>query len=162
MSKPVKIKLTVSADNLYNTISSGQMPKSTIDANCWMSDDNNGSSPNGKIEDFTSQVYLDKDVIWNGAVKFPKGADKGYDIGINSVVYESSSTDPSDVDFFDDTTIAGKPAGKNATVTAKVKNNSGLVGKHDVYRINFSIYPPDSKNPVHGPYPIDPKLRGNP
>ena len=158
---PIKITLTVEAASLYGANLSPNVPSTTIDNACTLKDDNPndpGSSPTGKIEDFTSQVYIDNNVTWVGEVKDKNGVDKGYSVAIDSIVYEPKDDDKN---FFSDTTINGS-GGRSGNVIAKVNKDNSLIGKLDIYRINFSIYPPGSGNSnARGPFPIDPKLQGN-
>lgn len=146
-SKPVTITLHVrDAATLFEA---GQ---SAVDAQCYLSDTNNGSTPNGKVEDFVSDVYIAKKVTWDGAP-----TTSGYSVAITSIVYENLGTD---VNFFDNGTLIGEPVGgKNSKVKDKqVKNETNLVGKTDVYTIHFQVF---SGNTPSTPLKIDPKLRGN-
>ena len=145
MGQKVEIELTVDASSLYALTNPSQQQ---VDSNCSLSDDNNGSS-NGTIEDFTSNVYLDKDVKWKG-----KTSDDDYSVSIDSIVYESNDDD---VNFFNDTTINGT-GGHDGTVTSKVKNDNSLTGKEDDYTINFSVY---YKKANAKSFSIDPKLKAN-
>ncbi|PWA09164.1 hypothetical protein [Flavobacterium laiguense] len=149
MSKNVEIKLIVDASSLYAMKDPTQKE---VENACKLEDNNNGNSPNGTIDDFTSQVYLDKEVKWKGKTK-----DNGYSIAIDCITYEPKTKDPNDEDFFDETVINGS-GGKNGEVNAKVKNNKKLIGKIDVYSINFSSHNHDSSSYS---FHIDPKLLGN-
>jgi len=145
MPKPVVITLTVQAETLYNKVNPTQ---AEIDACCSLSDNNGGTG--SPIEEFTSPVFINNNVRWVGAT-----SDQGWTIAIDSIVYEPDTTD---VDFFDSTTISGS-GGRSGNVNANVKNDPALIGNHDQYKINFSVY----KSPnEHKPFPIDPKLRVNP
>jgi hypothetical protein len=150
MSKNVEIKLTVAASSLYAMKDPSQKE---VENACALEDNNNGNSPKGTIDDFTSNVYLDKGVKWKG-----KSKDKGYTIAIDSITYEPKTKDPNDQDFFDNTIIVGS-GGNNGEVNAKVKNDKKLIDKLDVYTINFSIHNHDSSS---FSFHIDPKLLGNP
>lgn len=147
MGKKVEITLNVQASSLYGMSNPSQ---SDIDGKCSLSDDNSGSSPNGTLEDFLSNVYINQDVKWKGLT-----VDQGYSVAIDSIVYERQSND---VNFFDTTTIGGT-GGRSGNVTAKVKNDSGLVNQIDQYTINFSVY--DDGNSSKS-FSIDPKLAANP
>lgn len=142
----VTITLNVQANTLWNIPNPTQ---AQIDGCCSLSDDNNGNSPNGTIEDFTSQVNVNQNVRWVGV-----SADNGYTVAINSISYENDGTD---VDIFNNPIIGGS-GGRSGNVNANVQNNNSLVGLHDDYTISFSIYdtPTNSKT-----YPIDPKLQVN-
>lgn len=154
--RPVVIKLTVSASNLAAISNPNSLQ---ISANCWLFDDKPGRPPYvGTNEDFTSDVYLGKEVTWRGVTSDPNGADRGYSIAIYSIVYEPNSSDPNDVSFFP-SPLMGKP-GRTGDASTTIPNDSNIVSKHDIYRINFYIYKPGDNNPL-GPYPIDPKLQGN-
>lgn len=144
MGKKVEIQLDVNASTLYGI---SDPSKGQIDSNCTISDDNNGSSPNGTLEDFTSEVYLDNDVKWKG-----KSLEDDYSVSIDSIVYESKD---GDVNFFNDNTIEGS-GGHDGTVMSKVKNDNSLKGKVDDYTINFSIW---YKKANPKTFPIDPKLQ---
>ena len=150
MGKKVEITLTVDAATLFGLSNPSQ---SQVDAECSISDDNSGNSPTGKNEDFTSQVYLNNDVKWKGMT-----SDQGYSVAIDSIVYESESSNPNDVDFFDVTTINGS-GGRSGNATAKVKNDNLLNGKIDEYTINFSVY---NQQGTSKSFSIDPKLAANP
>ena len=143
----VKITLNVQANALWNMTNPTQ---AQIDSCCSLSDDNNGNSPNGTLEDFTSQVNVNKNVKWVGATN-----DRGYTVAINSISYEAEGDD---VNIFANDTIYGS-GGRSGNVNANVKNDNSLVGLHDDYLISFSIYdtPTDSKT-----FTIDPKLQVNP
>lgn len=143
----VKITLNVQASTLWNIPNPTQ---AQIDGCCSLTDDNNGNSPNGTLEDFTSQVNLNKNVKWSGTT-----GDSGYTIAIDSIVYENEGDD---VNIFNSITIGGS-GGRSGNVNANVLNESSLVGLHDDYTINFSIYdtPTDCKS-----FSIDPKLQVNP
>lgn len=147
MGKKVEITLNVQASSLYGMSNPSQ---SDIDGKCSLSDDNSGSSPNGTLEDFLSNVYINQDVKWKGLT-----VDQGYSVAIDSIVYERQSND---VNFFDTTTIGGT-GGRSGNVTAKVKNDPGLVNQIDQYTINFSVY--DDGNSSKS-FSIDPKLAANP
>ncbi|MNF72090.1 hypothetical protein D3C85_746530 [compost metagenome] len=147
MGKKVEITLNVQASSLYGMSNPSQ---SDIDGKCSLSDDNSGSSPNGTLEDFLSNVYINQDVKWKGLT-----VDQGYSVAIDSIVYERQSND---VNFFDTTTIGGT-GGRSGNVTAKVKNDSSLVNQIDQYTINFSVY--DDGNSSKS-FSIDPKLAANP
>lgn len=147
MGKKVEITLNVQASSLYGMSNPSQ---SDIDGKCSLSDDNSGSSPNGTLEDFLSNVYINQDVKWKGLT-----VDQGYSVAIDSIVYERQSND---VNFFDTTTIGGT-GGRSGNVTAKVKNDSSLVNQVDQYTINFSVY--DDGNSSKS-FSIDPKLAANP
>jgi uncharacterized protein YraI len=143
----VVITLNVQANTLWNIQNPTQ---AQIDSCCSLTDDNNGNSPNGTIEDFTSQVNLAKNVRWVGVSN-----DNNYTVAIDSITYEA---DGSDVNAFDTTIVAGS-GGRSGNVNANVRNDNGLVNQHDDYLIRFSIYdtPTNFKS-----YPIDPKLHINP
>ncbi|MNE12953.1 hypothetical protein D3C80_1057760 [compost metagenome] len=147
MGKKVEITLNVQASSLYGMSNPSQ---SDIDGKCSLSDDNSGSSPNGTLEDFLSNVYINQDVKWKGLT-----VDQGYSVAIDSIVYERQSND---VNFFDTTTIGGT-GGRSGNVTAKVKNDSSLANQIDQYTINFSVY--DDGNSSKS-FSIDPKLAANP
>lgn len=144
MGKKVTITLNVNASALYALVNPTQ---SQIDNCCSLSDDNAGSSPNQKIEDFESTVYINNDVKWQGET-----VDSGYSVAITSIVYEPNVNN--DVDFFDSPTINGT-GGRTGNVTAKVKNDPNLLNKLDVYTINFSVYASGNNSK---PFHIDPKL----
>lgn len=147
MGKKVEITLNVQASSLYGMSNPSQ---SDIDGKCSLSDDNSGSSPNGTLEDFLSNVYINQDVKWKGLA-----VDLGYSVAIDSIVYERQSND---VNFFDTTTIGGT-GGRSGNVTAKVKNDSSLVNQIDQYTINFSVYNDGNSSKS---FSIDPKLAANP
>ena len=65
-AKPVKITLNVRDAALLFEVG-----ESEVDTQCYLSDDNLGSTPNEKVEDFVSEVYLTKKVTWDGATTTP-------------------------------------------------------------------------------------------
>lgn len=156
VSKKVKITLTVNASVLYGLPS--PVTQSQIESNCTLSDDNNGRIPaNGKIEDFTSTVYINQDVEWDGDVTDKNGTNKGYNVSIESIVYDATkNSQSSDENFFSSGTLTGT-GGRSGKVSSKVKNKETLEGKHEYYTINFKIYPKGTTDPKS--FPIDPKLR---
>ena len=147
MAKPVVITLTVQTAVLYVMSAPSQYQ---VDSCCTLSDDNSGSSPNGTLEDFKSNVFINNNVRWVGVSN-----DSGYSVAIDSLVYESKSND---VNFFDNATINGT-GGRSGNASANVKNDPNLVNELDIYTINFSVY--NSGN-LHKSFSIDPKLAINP
>lgn len=143
----LQITLNVQAANLYGLVNPTQ---AQIDSYCSITDDNNGNSPNGKIEDFTSIVHINDNVKWFGATN-----DQGYTVAIDSISYE---LEDDDVNIFDYDTILGS-GGRSGNVNANVKNDNTLIGRHDDYLIRFSIY--DSPSEFKS-FSIDPKLQVNP
>lgn len=147
MGKKVEIVLTVQASSLYTM----NNPSPTdIDLKCSLSDDNSGSSSNGTLMDFLSQVYTNQDVKWEGLTN-----DQGYSVAIDNIVFEP---EPNDVNFFDTLTIHGT-GGRSGNATAKVKNDSNLIHKRDKYTLNFSVYTDGNS---FKSFQIDPKLAANP
>lgn len=146
MAKPVVITLTVQTAILYG-INAPSQPQ--VDDNCALADDNSGSSPNGTLEDFESNVFIDSNVRWVGVAK-----DSGYSVAIDSIVYKSKSNS---VNFFDNTTVHGT-GGRSGNVSAKTKNDPNLNHRLDIYTINFSIY---SSGNSSKSFSIDPKLAIN-
>ncbi|WP_310377608.1 hypothetical protein [Flavobacterium sp.] len=146
MAKPVVITLNVQANRLYGIQNPTQ---SDVDNCCSLNDDNNGNSPNGTIESFTSIVYINNNVKWVGATN-----DSGYTVAITSIVYEPDSTD---VNFFDWQTLNGS-GGRSGNVNANVRNDNNLLNQHDVYTIFFRVY---SSGTDFKTYSIDPKLAIN-
>ncbi|MFV8270265.1 hypothetical protein ACNQGP_10075 [Flavobacterium sp. GT2N3] len=147
MAKPVVITLTVQTATLYGMSAPSQ---SQVDSCCTLSDDNSGSSSNGTLEDFKSNVFINNNVRWVGF-----SSDAGYSVAIDSLVYESKSND---VNFFDNATINGT-GGRSGNASANVKNDPNLINELDIYTINFSVY--NSGN-LHKSFSIDPKLAINP
>ena len=81
MAKKVTITLTVNASILYQI----ENPSNAeVDGNCSILDDNHGTSYNGTIAEFKSEVYLGHDVVWTGRTKGPEGIDSGYSVSIGS------------------------------------------------------------------------------
>lgn len=147
MAKPVVITLTVQASKLYAMNNPSQ---TKVDGSCTLSDDNFGSSSNGTLEDFQSNVFINNNVKWIGV-----SSDPGFSVAIDSIVYKPES---SDVNFFDNSTITGT-GGRSGNASANVKNDFNLTNKTDIYTINFSVY--NSGN-LFKPFSIDPKLAINP
>ncbi len=159
--RPVVITLTVSAKGLSDATEPPLIPTSAvIDQYCSIFDDTPGRPPyTGTREDFTSDVYIGNRVTWRGVTADPNGVDSGYSIAIQSIVYEPKTDVPNDVSFFPSPLAGGN--GRSADATTLISDDSALVGKLDIYTINFLIYAPGNNTPF-GPYPIDPKLSGKP
>lgn len=149
MGKNVQIVLTVDTSSLYHMTNPSQ---DEIHDNCKLSDDNDGISETGKIIDFLTNVYIAQNVEWVGESK-----DAGYDVAIDSIVYDFDLNDPTDIYFLDDdVTIVGS-GGKNSKVVATVKDQIEMAETNNIYKINFSIYHQNQSKQ----YLIDPKLRAN-
>lgn len=147
MAKPVVITLTVQTAALFGMDAPSQ---SQVDSCCRLSDDNSGSSPTGTLEEFKSFVFINNNVKWVGV-----SGDSGYSVAIDSIDYESKSTD---VNFFDRTIINGS-GGRSGNASANVKNDPNLVNHLDIYNINFSVYNSGNSSKA---FSIDPKLAINP
>ncbi len=149
MGKNVQIVLTVDASRLYHMKNPSQ---DEIHDNCELSDDNDGTTETGKVIDFLSNVYIAQNVEWIGTSK-----DAGYDIAIDSIVYDFDLNDPNDIYFLDDDiTILGS-GGKNSKVVATVKDQIEIAETNNIYKINFSIYHQNKAKK----YLVDPKLKAN-
>jgi hypothetical protein len=152
----VKITLEVKAKQLYEYLQTVIPPlepdHNIVDGFCKLYDDNNGKTEKSKIVDFVSDVYLNKNVKWEG-----KSKDKGYTISIDSIVYHPKKKAPDDVDFFYDAVIKGSE-GPDSIVKARVKEDLRLINKEDIYTIYCSVY---QKLGHREKFHIDPKLRGN-
>ena len=149
MSKNVQIVLTVDAQRLYQ-ISNPTQDQINDYAN--LSDDNDGFTENGKVQDFLSNVYLGKSIEWIGA-----STDPAYSIAIDRIVYDFDLNDPNDKCFLeDDITIAGS-GGNKGKVIATVKDQIEMAKTLNVYKIEFSIY----YNNKSKSYLVDPKLISN-
>lgn len=149
MGKNVQIVLTVDASSLYHTENPSQ---DDIHDHCSLSDDNDGVSETGKVIDFLSNVYIAQNVEWVG-----ESTDEGYDVAIDSIVYDFDLNDPSDIYFLDDDiTIAGS-GGRNSKVIATVKDQADIAETNNIYKINFSIHYQDTVKK----YLVDPKLKAN-
>jgi hypothetical protein len=149
MSKNVQIVLTVDAQRLYQ-ISNPTQDQINDYAN--LSDDNDGFTENGKVQDFLSNVYLGKNIEWIGA-----STDPAYSIAIDRIVYDFDLNDPNDKCFLeDDITIAGS-GGNKGKVIATVKDQLDMAKTLNVYKIEFSIY----YNNKSKSYLVDPKLISN-
>jgi hypothetical protein len=99
-----------------------------------------------------SNVYLAQNVEWVGESKAV-----GYDVAIDSIVYDFDLNDPTDIYFLDDDiTIVGS-GGKNSKVVATVKDQIEMAETNNIYKINFSIYHQNQSKK----YLIDPKLKAN-
>lgn len=156
MAKKVIITLEVNASSLYPI----EAPSSAeVEGNCSIYDNNKGSSQNGTVEDFISNVYLNKDVRWQGRLRDPNGADEGYSVSIDAITYIPEDNSKNEKNFFKSDTISGS-GGRIGKVTAKVKDDKKLVNKTDVYRIYFRIHPRTQGGQPKSYY-IDPKLNGN-
>lgn len=149
MSKNVQIVLTVDAQRLYQ-ISNPTQEQINDYAN--LSDDNDGFTGNGKVQDFLSNVYLGKNIEWIGASTNPE-----YSVAIDRIVYDFDLNDPNDKCFLeDDITIAGS-GGSNGKVTATVKDQLNMAKTLNIYKIEFSVF----YNNKSKSYLVDPKLISN-
>lgn len=149
MSKNVQIVLTVDANSLYQMSNPSQEEIDTVST---LSDDNDGVTENGKVQDFISNVYLGHNVEWIGST-----TDSGYSVAIDRIVYDFDLNDPNDKCFLeDDITIMGT-GGHNSKVVATVKDQVEMAKTQNVYKIEFSIH---YKNAAKS-YLIDPKLIAN-
>jgi hypothetical protein len=149
MSKNVQIVLTVDANSLYHMSNPTQ---EEIDSVTALSDDNDGLSVNGKVQDFMSNVYLGHNVEWIGST-----TDDGYSVAIDRIVYDFDLNDPNDKCFLeDDITIMGT-GGCNSKVVATIKDQVEMAKTQNIYKIEFSIY----YNNIAKSYLIDPKLIAN-
>jgi hypothetical protein len=149
MSKNVQIVLTVNASSLYQMSNPSQ---EEIDTMTTLSDDNDGVSDNGKVQDFLSNVYLGRSVEWIGST-----TDTGYSIAIDRIVYDFDLNDPLDKCFLeDDTTILGT-GGCHSKVVATIKDQLDMAETLNIYKIEFSVH----YNNIAKKYLIDPKLISN-
>lgn len=149
MGKNVQIVLTVDASSLYHMNNPSQ---DEIHDKCVLSDDNDGVSENGKVQDFLSNVYLGKKVEWVGET-----TDKDYSVAIDKIVYDFDLNDPNDKYFLDDDVTILGTGGKSSNVIATVKDQLEMANTHNIYKIGFSVhYQDESKS-----YLIDPKLLSN-
>ena len=146
MAKPVVITLNVQANTLFNMANPSQ---SDVDNCCSITDNNGGSSNGGGIESYTTPVFINFNVMWNGATN-----DQGYSVAISSIVYEPDS---SDKNFFDNNTLTGS-GGRSGNVNANVRNDNSLMNQHDDYAIYFKVY--NSGNSYKS-FSIDPKIQVN-
>lgn len=146
MSKPIVITLSVQTKKLFDLLKPTQ---DQIDSLCVFSDNNNGKSPQGTVEDFTSTVFINNNVKWVGA-----SDDKGFTVAIDSITFKPNS---GVVNFFKSTTLNGN-GGTSGNVNANVKNDESLIGKHSDYLIVFSVF--ESPSNVKS-FSIDPKLLAN-
>jgi hypothetical protein len=149
MSKNVQIVLTVDASSLYQMTNPSQ---EEIDTMATLSDDNDGVSENGKVQDFLSNVYLGHNVEWIGS-----STHNDYSVAIDRIVYDFDLNDPNDKCFLeDDVTIMGT-GGCHSKVVATIKDQIEMAKTLNVYKIEFSIhYNTESRS-----YLIDPKLLAN-
>lgn len=149
MSKNVQIVLTVDAQRLYQ-ISNPTQEQINDYAN--LSDDNDGFTDNGKVQDFLSNVYLGKNVEWVGA-----STDSAYSIAIDRIVYDFDLNDPNDKCFLeDDVTISGS-GGCHSKVIATIKDQVEMAKTLNIYKIEFSVH----YDNVSKSYLVDPKLISN-
>lgn len=143
MGKPVSINLTVSAYDLFNA-NPQPTTQDQLNSYCSLSDDNNGSTPDGKNADFVSNVYSGQQVTWTGS-NSTNPNDNGYRILITEINNNSS--------FFPTNPLNGQSGRVNATC------DSNIGSLNDTYSIYFEINPPGNGTPKS--YRIDPKLQGN-
>lgn len=149
MSKNVQIVLTVDAHSLYQISNPSQ---EDINDYATLSDDNDGFTENGKVQDFLSNVYLGKSIEWVGV-----STDPAYSVAIERIVYDFDLNDPNDKCFLeDDITIAGS-GGCDSKVVATVKDQLEMAKTLNIYKIEFSLY----YNNTSKSYLVDPKLISN-
>ena len=142
--KDVLIILGVDAQKLYE-----ENPQPTdLNNYCILFDDNGGSSPDGTLENFKSNVFRGKRVTWQGIpINTEKDADYSIEIesidskGDNTVLVNRQNTKKS----------------KSKVTKAKVKGSDMSKKSEETYTIKFSI----TKDSITKTYTIDPKLKGN-
>jgi hypothetical protein len=149
MRKNVQIVLTVDAAKLYHMKNYSQ---DDIDSYCTLTDDNDGQTNNGKVQDFLSNVYLSKSVEWVGA-----SLNKDYDVAIDRIVYDFDLNDPSDIYFLEDDEKIYGTGGNHSKVVATVKDQQEIADTQNIYKINFSIYYKTERKE----FLVDPKLKAN-
>lgn len=149
MRKNVQIVLTVDAEKLYHMKNYNQ---DDIDTYCTLTDDNDGTTNNGKVQDFLSNVYLSKSVEWVGA-----SSNNDYSVAIDRIVYDFDLNDPTDIYFLEDDEKIHGTGGKNSKVVATVKDQEDIVSTQNIYKINFSIYYKNNRKE----FLVDPKLKAN-
>jgi len=149
MRKNVQIVLTVDAAKLYHMKNYNQ---DDIDSYCTLTDDNDGKSTNGKVQDFLSNVYLSKSVEWVGA-----SINNDYDVAIDRIVYDFDLNDPSDIYFLEDDEKINGTGGKHSKVVATVKDQQDIADTQNIYKINFSVYYKKERKE----FLVDPKLKAN-
>lgn len=143
MKKAVVITLNIEASTLFKI--DNPTPEQ-LDKYCSFTDNNNGKSPNGSNEEYTTEVYIGNSVQWLG---FTKEAD--FKVEIESIAFKPER---SDVNFFDTEIVKGS----KGTVTASVLNDDRLKGAMYSFLINFSIIHSSQKIKY---FSIDPKLSIN-
>ncbi len=118
---------------------------------CHLSDDNTDIPSTGSGTDFESNVYIDKNVTWQG----DHTDNNSCTVKITGIVYEPNIDN--DVDFFSGET--NQSPGNSGKVKYKVKD-SVTQDQMDVYTIQFSValQPP---NNIARNYSIDPKLKAH-
>lgn len=149
MKKNVQIVLTVDAEKLYHMKNYNQ---DDIDSYCTLTDDNDGKTDNGKVQDFLSNVYLSKSVEWVGA-----SSNKDYDVAIDRIVYDFDLNDPADIYFLEDDEKIYGSGGNQSKVVATVKDQQEIADTQNIYKINFSIYHKKERKE----FLVDPKLQAN-
>lgn len=134
--KDVTITLTVDTDGLWGNES--------VDTYCSLSDDNNGSTPNGKPEKFESAVYPSRKVTWIVKKKF-SNAEK--DVELTEVDYERGE------EIFGNNPLF---ADNNGKIKQDVLDDAAT-GDEDTYKIKFKLV--DKSQNSHQDNEVDPKLR---
>lgn len=148
MGKDLTITLKID-DALYNT------PEGIVSsANliyCHLEDDNTDIPATGSGTDFESNVYIGKNVTWQG-----EPTDNNLcTVKITGIAYEPNIDD--DVDFFSGET--NQSPGNSGKVKYKVKDTVNA-DEMDVYTIQFSVsLRPPNNTPRN--YSIDPKLKAH-
>ena len=153
-SKNQFIYLYVDTIRLYND--STEFLNLEMDENCKLIneycvlEDEEHSSKGWPLSHFTSEVFINKEVKWEGIA-----ADHGYSVSIEKIEFQDNPACYKN--FFNSSIIEEQGPGVEKEVAANVKNDPGLVHWLYNYFIYFRINGPKGDKD----YVIDPKLCGN-
>lgn len=139
------IVLTIQAEKLYHVDTKD--PEYNIDGFCVLQDQEH-SSNGWPLNHFISEVFIKRDVTWNGIT-----ADEGYPVSIEKINHTPSKLN-SYKNFFEKTDIEGT----KGWINGNVRDVPDLVDRLYVYSIHFKIHPLGGE-PKY--FEIDPKLCAN-
>jgi hypothetical protein len=103
---------------------------------------------------YSTEVYLGYNVTWNIVVADPDGADKGFDVKLESISQERGA---GNANFFGTPEIKSNDGGK--TIVGTIVNLPPLRDMEDFYDIYFGISNDGGRS--YDYFPLDPRLKIN-
>lgn len=146
------ILLAVKAKELFEAKASGK--NTDLNDYCVLQDlDHN--SKGRPLSHFTSEVYLNRNVKWEGST-----ADSNYYISIEKIKYESNKP-TNGAKFFEKDPILGQKGSNESKHVSALFSTPDLDNLLYVYTIHFTIYRGEIKLEDFNNFEIDPKLCAN-